>query len=474
MSARVPTIFPVHSYAGALVAALLLALVNAGPPRVAWVADVDDALDEAAAGSRVVMLALGELGEGRTRRHEKRLYGAKTVASLLARTVNVAAWSFDGKEAKRLPEFGDMEPIQHRGNMEAVKERWITPNENDVVALPHHVWLSPAGEVLVSCPYEIDALEFAWCTIEALRLAGAEEIPELPRGARPPRRLLLGETFRTLDTDEIGRGLLPDELKAMTAELQKRFLSMRDQRAVFEIMFTDEEDAADFIEKQLGLWDLSGMAQGIVDGVVGLMGLISTSTFLDAITAEATSERAVRRAQVAVALEQLGDPDGLSTAMKAWKKEKDPSIRPEWIRAIAACGADDKGALKAVLKAAEKDKDELVRRSAILGLGHALPQERALEFLREQLAEAAPPDRDAAVLALALGRCVEARGEIAALAEGELEPESTEIVEAALSVLDGGNLYLIEDHVRRVSESELGRGRIFFRSTGSSFDGGGR
>ena len=78
------------------------------------------------------------------------------------------------------------------------------------------------------------------------------------------------------------------------------------------------------------------------------------------------------------------------------------------------------------------------------------------------------------VLALALGRCVEARGEIAALAEGELEPESTELVEAALSVLDGGNLYLIEEHVRRVSESELGRGRIFFRSTGSSFDGGGR
>ena len=167
----------------------------------------------------------------------------------------------------------------------------------------------------------------------------------------------------------------------MTAEMQKRFLSMRDQQAVFEIMFTDEEDAADFMEKQLGLWDLSGAAQGIVDGVISLMGLASTSTFLDSITAEATSERAVRRAQVAVALEQLGDPDGLSAAMKAWKKEKDPSVRPEWIRAIAACGPDDKGALKAVLKAAEKDKDELVRRSAILGLGHALPQERALEFL---------------------------------------------------------------------------------------------
>ena len=147
--------------------------------------------------------------------------------------------------------------------------------------------------------------------------AGAEEIPDLPRGARPPRRLLLGETFRTLDSDELGRGSLPDELKAMTAEMQKRFLSMRDQQAVFEIMFTDEEDAADFMEKQLGLWDLSGAAQGIVDGVISLMGLASTSTFLDSITAEATSERAVRRAQVAVALEQLGDPDGLSAAMKA-------------------------------------------------------------------------------------------------------------------------------------------------------------
>ena len=128
MSARLPRLQSVHSFAGALVAALLLALVNVGPSRVAWIADVDEALDEAAAEARVVMLALGELGEGRTRLHEKRLYSSKVVAPLLARTVNVAAWSFDGKEAKRLPDFGDMEPIQHRGNMEAVKERWIMPN----------------------------------------------------------------------------------------------------------------------------------------------------------------------------------------------------------------------------------------------------------------------------------------------------------------------------------------------------------
>ena len=72
----------------------------------------------------------------------------------------------------------------------------------------------------------------------------------------------------------------------------------------------------------MGLWDLSGAAQGIVDGVISLMGLASTSTFLDSITAEATSERAVRRAQVAVALEQLGDPGGLSAAMKAWKRRR--------------------------------------------------------------------------------------------------------------------------------------------------------
>lgn len=466
MTERSPARWSAHSLAGAFIAALLFALPSAGPPKTAWVPDVEEALEQAAGETRVVMLALGELGEGRTRQHEKKLYGAKAVAPFLERTLNVAAWSFEGKEAKRLPDFSGMEPIQHRGNVKVAKERWITPNEKGAIALPHHVWLSPTGEVLLSCPYEIDELEFAWCSAEALRRAGVEDVPELPAGARPPRRLLMGETFRTGSTDELGRGLLPEELETVTAELQKRFITLRDQRAVLEIMLTDEKDAAEFIEKQLGLWDLSGAGRGIIDWVIGLMGQVSTVAFMDAITGEASSERAARRSQVAVALQQLGDPEGLSTATKALKKEKDPAVKAEWILAVAACGADDKGALRTVLKAAEKEKDDRVRRCAILGLGHALPQERALEFLQELLAEAEAPERDAAVLALALGRCVEARAEIAALAEQDLEPESAEIVQAALSVLDGGNLNLIEEPFKKVSGSEVLRARLFFRASG--------
>lgn len=469
MTCRHTAFRSLHSLSAAVVIALFLGL---RAPETLWVASIEDAILQAEAESRVVLVAMGELGEARSRRHAKSLYGSAEAAPYMERMINVAAWSFDGKEAKRLPKFSGMEPIEHRGNREVVEERWVTPNKGGAVALPHHVWVSPTGEVLLSCPFEIDELEFAWCAAEALRRAGASDVPAPPAGARPPRRLLMGQTYKLPDSDEVGRGLLPRELDGVTSELQKRFLSMQDQREVLAIMSTDEKDAAEFIEKQLGLWDMSRAGRGIIDWTVGLMGQVSTSAFIDVIAGQATSDRASRRAQVAVALEQLGDPDGLKSATRGWKKEKDPAVKAEWILGVAACGCDDRGAIRTVLKAARKDKDDRVRRSAILGLGHVLPREEAREFLLERVAKGPDDERDAAVVALALGRCTEARAALDGLAEAELEAASREKLEAALAVLDGGNLHLIEDAFKELSGSELQRGRLFFRASASRFGRG--
>ena len=136
--------------------------------------------------------------------------------------------------------------------------------------------------------------------------------------------------------------------------------------------------------------------------------------------------------------------------MKAWKKEKDPSIRLEWIRAIAACGADDKGALKAVLKAAEKDKDELVRRSAPRARARAAPVLAAASPSSSRRPRPRPRRRGPA---LALGRCVEARGEIAALAERARAGVDGARRGGALSRAGRRQpLRSVEEHVRRVSE----------------------
>ena len=458
-------------------------LADPPPSRVTWSARIDQALEVAAAEQRVVLVALGEAQEGRTRRHERELYDSKDAARAMAATVNVPAWSFDEDESKKLPRMKGVEPRNHRQNLATVCERWIEPNEEGVIALPHHLWIGADGELLLSCPWELSGPELAWCTDEALRRAGVEERPELPDGAHPPRRLLVGESFRVLDEDEYGRGLEPEELEEKLGALNKRFIGMGDQGDVIQIMFTDEPEASDFLAKQIGLWDLGGGGGGrfgggfggaIVDGTVELLGTISPATFIEVLEETARSKSPSRRARTAVALEQIGSAEGLSIARKGWKSEKDDAVRAEWVRALAACGRADKGSVRAVIKAAAKDDSDLVRRSALIGLGHALPDESALDALREALGGRRAEERDAAVLALALGRSREHAALVEAVLASDIEDRSRRTAEAALAVLQGGPLHRIEGEVKRVSESEIERGRIFFRPVGRDLESLGR
>ncbi|MFT6831755.1 MAG: hypothetical protein ACJAZN_001922 [Planctomycetota bacterium] len=452
-------------------AALALAstsIVLAATPtgqKAEWTAEIEAALERAAVERRVVMLALGEVGEGRSDLHLKEVYRSKTVAPYLEQFVNVAAWSFDPEERDDAPDIGGMVPGHHIGNREAIKGRWVSPNESGVIALPQHLWLSPDGELLLSCPWEIDADEFAWCSDEALRRAEVEERPELGDDARPPRRLLLGETFRVLDEDKLGRGLKPQELEDVLKKLKKRFMTMGDRAEVTQILFTDDDDAVDFMEKQLGLWDMGGAGTGgVVDLTVGLVGLVSPASYLPVLEAQAGDNRESRRQQVAIAYENIGSPDGLKAIKRAWKKEKDEATRADWARAMGASGRGEKSVAKVLIRASQKEKSARVRHSSMIGLGHVVPEPSALEFLLDTAEKGGGFEREAAILALGLGRVRDARPMLAKIKEQDLADTTKAAVDAALAVLDGGNLALLEPEVKRVSMSEGTRGRLFFRA----------
>ena len=434
-----------------------------------WSREIGAALEVAAAEGRVVMLALGEVGDSRSDAHLEKVYESKVAAPFLSETVNVAAWSFRGEDRDDAPTIGGMEPGDHYGNMEAIQETWVRPNESGVVALPQHVWLSPEGEILLSCPFEIDADELAWCTHEALRRAGIEERPELtavPKSdPRPPRRLLIGETVRLLDEDTLGRGLKPDELESVLKKLNKRFLTMGDRAEVTRILFTDDDDAVDFMEKQVGLWDMGGgRTGGVVDFVVGLVGFVSPVSHLPLLEGQAGSASETRRRQVAIAYENMGTPDALKSIKKAWKKEKDPETRADWARAMGASGRGDKAVAKVLIRAAEKEKDPRVKVGAILGLGHVAPEKSALAFLLKTAESGTGLRREAAILALGLARAMDARELLVEIEGQEIEDTTKACLTAARAVLDGGALAVLEDEVKRVSQSEGSRARLFFRS----------
>jgi hypothetical protein len=65
-----------------------------------------------------------------------------------------------------------------------------------------------------------------------------------------------------------------------------------------------------------------------------------------------------------------------------------------------------------------------------------------------------------------LGRATSARDLIADLEEGEEDEERLKIIRRTLRVLDGGNLYEIQSSFSLISESSIGRARLFFRAGG--------
>ena len=83
------------------------------------------------------------------------------------------------------------------------------------------------------------------------------------------------------------------------------------------------------------------------------------------------------------------------------------------------------------MRLAQKEKNNRVRRNAILALGHVLPEKSALEELMELAVEGEGDDRWAAVLGLALGRATEARELIAGMKEGEDDEEEAQEEEDA-------------------------------------------
>lgn len=452
-------------------AVLLLGLTfhASGPAKVEWEVDIEAGQSTAEEEGRIILLALGIVGERRSAAHVKALYSNKKLGDHFSRSVNFAAWAFGVGEERDLPDFGDMEPSDHLNNLVVITERWLKPNSSGVIALPQHVWLSPKGELLLSCPWEIDAEEFAWCFNEALRRAGIEERPKPYKGAHPPRRLLLGDVYQVIEADELGRGLTTEELEVLISDLSKRFPGVEDRAAILQMLFTDEDEAASYFKMQIGMWELGGpRVAPIIDGSFEFIGMASTAKFLPVFEQFCSHNRAGLRARIAVGYEQIGHSDGLVAVKKALKKEKDDDVRAEWVRALGACGRGNKSVSKTLVRLASKERNDRIRRNAILALGHVLPEKGALEQLTELVEEGEGDDRWAAVLALALGRELGSRELIEGLKAGEKDPELLEIIDASLRVLDGGQLHEIQSSFEDISESIHKRWRLFFHAVGEA------
>ena len=366
-----------------------------------------------------------------------------------------------------------------------VREQVLKPDATGAVIAPQHVFLSPAGDVLLSVPYEVSAKELAWCFGEAFERAGVTDAPDVPAGARRPRRLIIG------DVASLGRRnrapLTKEAVEELIALLRKGTERSDRNSNIQHLATADEDEAREYVLSLLrsgggrgggGRRGRGGGRNGSERERAALLRWIGTASpvsyaevvepFIGAGTVEARSE-------AIVALEQLASEDSVKALLGALKKAKDETIEKNLLRAIGACGPMDRKVRSALLKASEDVKNPLARQNALLALGWAESDEGVSERLRqavfpEEFAKKAKigPDRitelerEAAVVAMGISRDEAWTEMLTEIRDDEEEPqELRDAASASLEVIAGGEYRLLRDALMRAGSDEIPRDRLF-------------
>lgn len=427
-----------------------------------WQANYEEALELAAEEKKIVFIAVDFEGEGRSDAFLEKLTKDKTVRALAEQTLNVVAADSLHKKKGDCSRFKGMECSDHQRVMADLAGSVLQSNEDQVFCTPQYIWLDADANVLLSVPYEIDRDGLIWCFEAAQRLLDPENAAPFSEEARPPRRLLMGRTFAPFAADKNGRGMTPDELDVALDETKSNFMGMVGVDSILRIMFTDEKDAVEYVQKQLTFL-LEGFARNRIADTLHAIGNLSPVRFWEAIGEFSNLEKATDRREVAVALEQLGAPEALKLAKDGLKKEKDPDLERSWVRALAACGPKDKGTRKTILKLVTGEGATELRASAAFAMGYLQRGEDVREVWSELLEGSSIELRVAAACGAALARDELAIPAIESALEGLVDDEvNKESLQRTLDVLKGGDLYPIQQDVERVTKDPVNRERIFF------------
>ena len=466
-------------------AAISEASSNVVEKGITWEESFDLALERADKEGKVVFIAVNMDGEAANERAVKSVYTDRAVAALTEHTVNVIASADRHSRSGVCKRFGCTSCDAHQEMDMDVRERILKPDATGAVIAPQHVFLSPAGDVLLSVPYEVSAKELAWCFGEAFERAGVTDAPDVPAGARRPRRLIVG------DVASLGRRnrapLTKEAVEELIALLRKG-TERSDRNSNIQHLATADEDAArEYVLSLLrsgggrgggGRRGRGGGRNGSERERAALLRWIGTASpvsyaevvepFIGAGTVEARSD-------AIVALEQLASEDSVKALLGALKKAKDETIEKNLLRAIGACGPEDRKVRSALLKASEDVKNPLARQNALLALGWAESDEGVAERLRqavlpEEFAKKAKigPDRitelerEAAVVAMGISRDEAWTEMLTEIRDDEEEPqELRDAASASLEVIAGGEYRLLRDALMRAGSDEIPRDRLF-------------
>lgn len=433
---------------------VLLACLASG---IDWSASYDDALARAKDENKVLFIAINMDGERANDTIAAKVYSDKSIVELTKSTVNLIASNDEHKGgAKACPRFGQIPCAAHLAVDKKIRGSVVKATAAGWVIAPQHVFLRPTGEVILSVPYTIDVNELTWCFLEARR---AVDPAFKARGGRAPKRLVMGSVFDPGSGDEAG---VMSRDKALELLEEAKRTSRDDMSNLFYRLITaDEPEARAFAKTQFGAKWMTYFGNDTLAKSIRAIGETSPSSYWEVILPQTKDGDPKIRREVAVAMEQLAAPESLKEVTAAFKKEKEESVRKEWLRALGTVGAGNAAARKELMKAAENDKAKnlLLRKNAILALGSVELDEELTAALETWLADESPEVRRAAACAMAISR----DPRFLPVLEGRRDDaDAKRPIDVAIAALKGeGKLKDLGAEVGAVGEDEVPRVRMF-------------
>jgi len=506
--------------------ASFLALAPASAGQIQWASSYEETLSQSAAEARVVFVAVNMLGERANERMLADVYTESKIEELSKLTLNLVAsncWQEDKTSVCKAFRPLTLEELRELDFQ--IRENILRADDQGYVVAPQHIFLSPQGSVILSVPYGITEHEMEWCFVTAIQTVDPDADVKMSAKARAPKRLILGDVY-DLSMGRAGRTLTRDEVLELIEQLRRGALRGEERTSAFrQVITADEPEAIDFTLDELrgggsagggrggggrggggrggggrgggGGGGAGGGANGQANRdrrpqILHQIGVNSPPSYWEVVVEFIEDSSDEVRNEAAVALEQLAAPKAYRAVSSALRKEKVLEIEKNMLRALGACGVEEKSARSTLLKVAEKDRELLLRVNAIFSLGYLLQNDDVREFLIETFHTGEVREQAAAALAMGLSReeswleVLDPKGgadespsepEEAKDKEEELEDEVSAAVEAAKQVLTDGGLAPLEDPMMDTLEDLLARERLFGRAGGGgdgAEGGGGR
>ena len=478
-----------------ILAAALIAALPASPSSAAdsisWEPIPSAAQAHAREQKKPLFLAINFDGEHACDHLADKVYHDKVVVALAASTVClIASPSSHATGDHACTRFAGLHCAEHMQTDKWARKEVLKPDAEGYVVAPQHVFLAPDGKVILSIPYEVSESELAWCFVTAIHSVDPQSNVTAPPGAHAPRRLELGGLYNPVSAKSVSPAT-HEEVRALISAIKKGLQGAEHMDALRRILSSDEPEAIDYIRTELrtgaggggggggggsvGLGSGGGGGTGVPAGggggggggednralILHSIGVLSPASYWEVLAEFAIGGEIDLRHEAAVAFEELAASASLKKVEAALNKESHREVKKDWIRALAAAGANDAGVRKDLLRRALKEKDDLLRLNALVALGSLGPGDDVTAVLQSVLKQGSPKERAAVACAMALTRDSKWITDLDAAIKEATDADLVSACTAAEQALRTGGLERLQPVLARVAEDKIERDRWF-------------